>query len=216
MPKISRKINTSDEKFIRRFVEKKVISSADFNPCCLTKELFIIITLYGSAVMSILILFITLNALTFILINEKFSIRDFPGVADYSVNKNKPAEKITYAVDKTRYGLNEEIKLSITNESSKSIFLVPCQYFNTFEKRENNSWKPVLLDNCGAVTAPSPDIFEKIPIKEKQNISAVALGEGIWRGVSNIYTDCQKAEISSCKGKKVVYSNEFKIEAQKN
>lgn len=212
MPKPKKKNSVSDEKIVQRFMEKKVFAPVNFNPCFLTKELFAIITIYGSAVMIILILFSSLNFFTSLLIKERGRYRN-PGIS--SVNKvYKQAGEITYAVDKAKYGLNEEIGLSITNSSDKSIFLAPCQYFNKFEKKELNSWKTVELGDCKNVEALNSNEFEKIPLKEKQKISAVILGEGVWRGVSDIYLDCQKAEIEACKSKKVVYSNEFRIETK--
>lgn len=201
-----------EEKTVQRFIEKKVFAPANFNPCCLTKELFAIITIYGSAVMIILILFSSLNFFTSILIKERGRHRYYsmPLINNISTT----AGEITYAVDKSKYGLNEEINLSITNSSDESIFLAPCQYFNKFEKKEQNSWKPVELGVCHEVLATNSGEFEKIPLKEKQRISADVLGEGVWRGVSDIYLDCQKADVEACKSKKVVYSNEFKIETK--
>lgn len=212
MPRPKKKTSVSEEKIVQRFIEKKVFAPANFNPCCLTKELFAIITIYGSAVMIILILFSSLNFFTSILLKERSRHRYYS--MSLINNISKPAGEITYAVDKSKYELNEEISLSITNSSNESIFLAPCQYFNKFEKKEQDSWKPVELGICNEVLTTNSGDFEKIPLKEKQRISAVVLGEGVWRGVSDIYLDCQKAEIDACKSKKVVYSNEFKIETK--
>ena len=126
----------------------------------------------------------------------------------------KPAGNVSYNTNKTNYGLNEEIGLSITNNSNKSIFLEPCRYFNKFEKKELNSWREVVVDNCEDAVIANSGSFEKVSLKENQSISAVILGEGIWRGVSEIYLDCRKADAGACKSKKIVYSNEFKIEAK--
>ncbi len=195
-------------------MEKKAISPGDFNPCRLSKEIFIMMAVYGSAAVIILIIFFTINFSISILVKERNDYKNYPISAKNVVYKPAGGD-ISYAVDKSRYGLNEEIKLSITNMSDKSIFLAPCQYFNKFEKKELNSWKAVVLDNCKQAAIESSGDFEKIPLKEKQSISAVILGAGVWRGVSDIYIDCQKAEVGACKSKKIVYSNEFKIETQK-
>lgn len=214
MLKSKKKPDVSSEKIIQRFIEKKVVISADFNPCRLSKEIFIMITIYGSAALVILILFSTMNFFTSILIQERANIQNRLAGVKSAVYKPAGGD-IIYTVDKIKYGLSEEINLSIINMSDKSIFLAPCQYFNKFEKKELNSWKEAVIDNCKEVTVVDSNDFEKISLKERQSILAVELGVGVWRGVSDIYMDCQKAEISACKSKKTVYSSEFKIETQK-
>lgn len=214
MPKIKKKASVFDEKIIQRFIEKKAIGSADFNPRRLTKEMFAIIALYGSAAVVILILFFSVSFLTSVIIKEAGDIKNF--LAAHNDFDYQSLENIIYAADKTEYELNDEIKLSITNGSNRSIFLAPCQYFNKFEKKEKESWKAITLNDCAANTGKSQDIIEKIPQRENQSISAVILGVGVWRGVSDIYMDCQKAEVDACESKKIVFSNEFKIETQKN
>lgn len=206
MMKTNKKNNVFEELTKRRFEEKKPRSLIGYNPFLLTKELFSLITLYSSAVLLIFILFFSLNILLSISIKQMKEIKNLPVFsADISGD-------ISFAVDKTTYELDEQINLSIINRTNKSIFLAPCQYFNKFEKKESNSWKAVLIDNCSESAVETPPQIEKISLKENQSIPAVSLGVGVWRGVSDIYMDCQKADINACNSKQIVYSNEFKIE----
>lgn len=214
MPRIKKKAIIFGEKTMSSRAEIKITAPTNPKPNSLTKEMFIIITLYGSAVMVILVAFLSVNFLISFLIKETGDIKNFLAARDDSDYRS--LKNIIYAADKTEYELNDRINFSITNGSSKSIFLAPCQYFNKFEKKEGANWKTIMLDNCETAGEKPPDTFEKIPIKEKKSVLAIALGEGVWRGVSDIYIDCRKAEIGACKEKKIIYSNEFKIGAAKN
>ncbi len=213
MAKTNKEINIFSKKAALLHTEGKPLSPVKSKPNILTKELFVGITLYASAVLIILILFTSINLFTSLLIKNAVNAKNTPVALDDS--DNEFAEKIIYEVDKAEYELNDRIKLSIINKSDKSIFLAPCQYFNEFEKKEGETWNTVILNDCVITEGSSSDTFEKIPMAEKKSILASTLGEGVWRGISGKYIDCQKAEADSCKEKKTIYSDEFKIKASK-
>lgn len=214
MIKTKKKTIISGEKVMSRNMENFLAGPTKSNSNYLTKELFAIAALYGCAIILVFILLATINYAVAILLKEAGS----KSVLSGTDIKNAPVagESITYAVDRVKYEINDKINLSIINKTAESIFLAPCQYFNKFEKKDGEIWKAVILDNCGTVAAENSSTFEKIPKAERQSILAAALGEGVWRGVSDVYIDCEKADISFCKRKRVVYSNVFMIEALKN
>lgn len=122
------------------------------------------------------------------------------------------SKEVVYSADKKTYLLNDTINLKIINYTDKPIYLSPCQYFNKFEKKINNTWKEIpLLYSCNTASVAGADTFDRSNRQTGENIAASSLGEGVWRGVSEVFFDCQKKENIRCKNSKMVYSGEFTI-----
>lgn len=183
----------------------------------ISSETFILITLYSTAVLLIFIGFATVYTIVAMTAKEmRNSSRPSVSCGGNAYAPNTPAQPraITYTVEKTNYTLGDEIKLSITNNSNKPIYLAPCAYFNNFEKQIGTKWQSIILDDCTSVVQQVSGAFEKIPKQVEEKIPTAILGEGVWRGVSDVYFDCQKAKTESCQGKQTVYSNEFRIKPE--
>lgn len=117
-------------------------------------------------------------------------------------------ERIIYMTDKIEYENGEMIKFYLINDSNKSIFLRPCDYFNYFEKKNGSSWDGKLLE-CNAEEIGGD--FSKVYGEAKESLNSSELGAGVFRGVSFVYFDCSFPDISKCSSRKTVYSNEFRI-----
>jgi hypothetical protein len=160
----------------------------------------------------------TVGALTFTLIFTVYATVLFFGslqrvdISEAFYQTNMVYEKVIYRNDKISYWPDEVIALDIVNNTDESIYLAPCQYFNRFEKKTLDGWQAVTLESCNEIdAADDASSIEKINKKVEGAFEAKKLGEGTWRGVSNIYFGCQKAEAAACSGKEIVYTNEFII-----
>lgn len=118
---------------------------------------------------------------------------------------------VVYEINKEIYKVGEEIRIEIVNNSNRSIFLVPCKYFNKFQKKAGDEWQNMDLSSCSIALNQTGDSFEKVSEKINKKISSDKLGAGIWRGVSYIYFECQKANMDSCKDSQAIYTKEFEI-----
>lgn len=165
----------------------------------------------------------TVAALTVILIFTVYATIIFFGslrwvdASDASYPGNLTLEKVIYSNDKISYRLDEIINLNIINNTDRSIFLAPCEYFNKFEKKISGVWQAVILDSCDKADAASADDFQdKISKKITGAFEAKKLGEGTWRGVSTVYFGCQKPLVENCEYMKTVYTRMFTISDSAN
>lgn len=173
----------------------------------MTKFKFVIAVLWGTIAAQIFILIFTVYA-TIIFIGNIKKI----DIAWSSYPSNLILQKVIYGNDKISYRTDEMINLDIINNANESIYLVPCQYFNKFEKKVSDKWQAVFLVACDEteILTDSASI-EKISKRAEASFMAKELGEGVWRGVSAVYFGCQKAETASCKNSQIIYTNEFII-----
>lgn len=168
------------------------------------KEKFVIIVgLFSSFFASIVFVaaftIATLNSLELL-----FAFRNSNSSSDLS-------ESILYNIDKEIYSKGEDMTANIINNSNKTIYLAPCEYFNEFQKKVGSKWQTTVLSSCSPFVTETVDAFEKISQKVEEKISLDGLSAGIWRGISNIYFDCRRAKSQSCRKKQAIYSPEFEI-----
>lgn len=201
MPGI-KKIKLSD-----KFKSVNILSSKKINQEPMTKLRFIISVLQGTiAVLTFTLLFTIYAAIVFLGHLNKIDI------VKLSDQTNLIQGQIIYNNDKTSYNTEEMINLNIINNSNESIYLVPCQYFNKFEKKVSDKWQAISLAVCDETEFLADFVsIEKINKKAEDSIVAKKLGEGVWRGVSTVYFGCQKAQTTSCKNNQIIYTDEFVI-----
>lgn len=132
----------------------------------------------------------------------------------FSCCQNVPDQllgSIIYGIDKKIYAIGEEMRVAISNNSNKAIYLAPCRYFNKFQKKTGDKWQNIFLSSCDSIRGQTADMFEKIPGKVEEEIPASKLGAGIWRGISDIYLDCREVKTESCGDMRIIYTEEFSV-----
>ncbi len=156
-----------------------------------------------------------IGALGLVLIIIFYTILIVGGFFEVKSRTDLVGEKITVSVDKNWYELTEDIKVTLTNNLSNSIFIDGCRPYvvegrPTIDGKILSDWAIVWMQKC-----ETERIAEKIrPFSSKEFSMPAFVFDGELRISIDYYTECEEEKAISyakCKNTSMIKSEPFII-----